>query len=130
MKELRTWYDLKLDVCAEDFSQSCCKKFLTARQTYKRPWDENFFMNPPWKTDIMEQMLKRAIEQCLEHHVVGVCLLPSYTGADFFHELVDGASAQVTHIWGRVKYWRDGEPWRGSPNIDSIIAIYHYAEVK
>jgi len=130
LKELKQWYDLKLDVCAEDPLQSCCRLFLTMAETYRKPWSENFLMNPPWLTKILEKMLTRAISQCSLHHVIGVCILPAYTGADWFKDLVIDACAEITPITGRMKFWKDGEPYPGSPNIDTIIAIYNYAEVK
>jgi len=129
IRELRAWYQLELDVCAEDKQQSCCEKFYTAAQTYHKPWNKPFFMNPPWKTEILEKMLTRAISQASKHHVVGVCLLPSYTGADWMTDLVYDVGAQIVLIKGRVRYWKDREPCSGSPNIDSILAIYNYARV-
>ena len=130
LKELKEWYKLKLDVCAEDQQQSCCEQFLTKKETYTFPWDQNFFMNAPWKTKLLEKMLLRAISQASKNHVVGVCLLPSYTGADWFTDLVFDAGANIVPIKGRVKYWKDREPYSGSPNVDSIVAIYNYAEMK
>lgn len=130
LKELKEWYNLKLDVCAEDALQSCCEFYFTAKQTYTEPWTSNFLMNPPWITHILEKMLQRAIDQCISHHVIGVCILPSYTGTDWFNDLVLDACAEITPIRGRMKFWKDGEPFSGSPNIDTIIAVYNYAEVK
>ncbi len=127
---LRLWYKLELDVCAEDIQQSCCVKFLTATETWRKHWDVNFFMNAPWKTEVLEKMLLRAISESSKHHVVGVCLLPSYTGADWFTDLVFDVGAHIVPIKGRVRYWKDREPYSGSPNIDSILAIYNYAEMK
>jgi len=130
LKELVKWYNLTLDVCADDKQQSCCAKFYTKEETYIKPWDENFFANFPWKTEILEKLILRAISEARKHHVIGVCLLPSYTGTPWFQDLVIDGGAEVKFINGRVKYWRYREPYPGSPNIDSIITIYHYAEVK
>jgi len=130
LKELVKWYNLTLDVCAEDQQQSCCKRYLNAHNTWRMEWTENFFMNAPWKTEILEKMLLRAISQASKHHVIGVCLLPSYTGAPWFTDLVFDVGANIVPIKGRVKYWKDREPYSGSPNVDSVVAIYNYAEMK
>jgi len=122
-------FKLERDVCAEDSLQSCCHLFYTKDQTYKRPWNKNWFMNPPWKTEILEPMLRRAIGQTLKWHNIGVCLLPAYLGAPWFHDLVLEAGASILPIAGRVKYWKDNAPHPGSPNIDSMLVIYSYGRM-
>ena len=130
LKEILEWYKIELDVCAEDRLQSCCDHFLTEAETYEWPWDENWIMNPPWETEVLTEMIRRGLDQCITHHVTGVCILPSYTGTPWFHDLLYDAGATIIPIRGRMKYWKYGEPHPGSPNVDSILAVYNYARLE
>lgn len=117
-------FKLTLDPCAIDAARSCCKNFFTPEQDgLKQEWNENFFFNPPY--DNVEDWLLKAIQSCEKYKVIGVGLLPSYTGEWWFHEYIL-PFATIRWIKGRVKFWENGEPGTKTPNFYSMLCIWRF----
>lgn len=127
LSSLKKEFNLTLDPCApieakQDPKRACCKHYFTEEEDgLKQEWPENSFVNPPFND--IANWIKKGIVQSQKRGTTNVYLLPAYVGTPWWHDYVL-LYGVIRYIRGRLKYWRDGGPVSGSPNIDSVIVIF------
>ena len=128
LPELRQKYKLKLDPCAAGAHNSCTKRFYTPEDDgLKQPWDDNFIMNPPgYSEDKIIEWLEKAVQEVRKHKVLGIGLLPSYTGAEWFQDYVLGGFSKAWFLIGRIKFWEYGVPSNKTPNFYSVLVFWKF----
>jgi len=139
-------FDLQLDPCATNKTDSMCKKHFTKNTDgLSKEWLENTIFNPPFSIPVIENgkhkttidkngeeklcyksaiglWVEKALQQSILHKTVVIGILPVYTSTKWFHEYVDGI-AQVIFIKGRIHFIHPSGK-TGSPNFDSMLVIW------
>jgi len=100
-------YDIHptLDVCATD-SNAKFSKYLTIQDNALTiPWDEDFFMNPPYSE--INLWMKKAYESHKKYNVNALILVFAKTGVKWWHEFVEG-KAETHFQMGRIRFLLNG----------------------
>lgn len=94
-----------LDAAATAANTKCVDFFCKATDGLVMPWSKfgrNVYCNPPYSGGHLTEWITKAINESL--HCKVVMLLPSYTDAPWFLELVLPYSKKIYFIEGRVKF--------------------------
>lgn len=112
-------FHFKLDPCCNIDNQKCEFGYTLKEDGLKMPWSPfgSVFMNPPYGKEIVRWM-KKAYEESLEGCIV-VCLIPSRTDTDWFHDYVSEAY-EIRFIHHRINFV--GGP-SGSP-FPSVVVVF------
>ena len=141
LQDLIREFDLTLDPCApieayEHPERSCCRHFFTEKDDgLKQDWLENCFINPIYTPasknpdNNIELWIRKAIIESQRHGTTNVMLLPSYTGADWWYDMILPYGV-IRYIRGRVKCWKLGQHVPSSPNIDFATVIFQHPDPK
>lgn len=112
----------KLDVCTNLFNPKCERFFTIKDDALSKPWDVDFFMNPPYSK--VYQFVRYAYEQHLKHNVNGLVLTYAKTDTRFFHEFVKDR-AEIHFIRGRVRFMDYySKPTHNSAPYPSMWFVY------
>lgn len=135
LDSLKKEFNLTLDPCApiqakQDPSLSCCTHFFTEEEDgLVQEWKENCFVNPPFTPESKNPdnnialWIRKGIIQSQKHGTANVFFIPAYTGANWWHDYVLPYGI-IRYIRGRVRCWKNGEPDKGSPNIDFVVVVF------
>lgn len=105
-----------LDVCATAENAKCERFFSVSDDALKRRWEGICWMNPPFGTQ--GKWVQKAYLESLNGSVV-VCLLPSRTNTNWWHDYV--LRGEVRYIRGRPKF---KGALHGLPQPLSIVVFY------
>jgi len=117
--ELDREFGFDLDVCAKPWNAKC-KRYLDPKiNGLKQAWSGTCWMNPPFGREI-KLWIRKAYEESQKGSTV-VCLIPSRTETDWFHDYC--IKAEKRYIRGRV-WFRSEDGKRGRPRFASLIVIF------
>jgi phage N-6-adenine-methyltransferase len=107
-----------LDVCATRTNAKCEQYFTKTQDALKREWlCSCAYMNPPYHQ--IEMFLVKMFEEIQAGRCKKcVCLLPSWTDMDWFHDL--GSHGRVQFLKGRLKH----EGAKGSAFFPSMLIVF------
>jgi len=105
---------LKLDVCCYPETSKCKKYFTEEDNALIQEWDKNFWMNPPYGRSIPE-WLEYAYNQSKKHNKIGVCLIPSRTDTQWFHDFA--CKGKIVFMKGRLGFERNGVKTTGDIDL-------------
>jgi site-specific DNA-methyltransferase (adenine-specific) len=111
-----------IDTCSNIFNPKC-KLFFTIREdALTKPWDKDFYMNPPYSK--IKQFIRYAYEQHQTYNVNGLVLTYAKTDTKWFHKYVQG-KAEIHFIEGRIKFLDYyGRPTSNNAPYPSMWVIY------
>lgn len=118
--ELNKEFNFNLDVCASDWNAKCEKYYTKEDDGLKKPWFGTCWMNPPYGKEI-NKWIRRAYEVSF-YNVTTVCLIPSRTDANYFHDYC--LKGEIRFIRGRI-HFVDINGKSGRPSFGSIIVIFN-----
>jgi site-specific DNA-methyltransferase (adenine-specific) len=131
MMQLKAGFTPLLDTCSNIFNPKCTKFYTINDNALSKPWDVDFFMNPPYSK--VRQFVKYGYEQHLKHNVNGLVLTYAKTDTKWFHGQVY-EKAEIHFIEGRLRFMDyHGNPtphpapypsmwfvWRKKPDLEAF----------
>lgn len=75
-------------------------------------------MNPPYGKNI-KTWIKKAYDECKEHNVTTVCLIPSRTDTKYWHDYCMNA-AEIRLLQGRLKF---GDATNSAPFPSAVVVF-------
>jgi phage N-6-adenine-methyltransferase len=97
-------FGFMLDVCALPENAKCASFYSPLDDGLGQPWTGVCWMNPPYGRHIVA-WVKRAYEAARAGQATVVALLPSRTGARWWHDYIqDKDVVEIRFLPGRVKY--------------------------
>lgn len=109
-EELDKEFNFDLDVCASQENTKCLNYFDEKEDGLKQEWFGVCWCNPPYKTKLQDQFLKKAKEESF-NGVTTVLLLPARTDTKRFFEYCwdeqlqkSKENTEVRFIKGRLKF--------------------------
>lgn len=121
--ELNAEFAFTLDVCALPENAKCNRYFTPETDGLTQAWLGSCWMNPPYGRTI-GQWVGKAYESALQGATV-VCLLPSRTDTQWWHEYVTKAD-EVRFVRGRVRF---GNATASAPFPSAIVVFRGKREV-
>lgn len=67
------------------------------------PWPVRVYMNPPYGRGVINSWVQMAIAHGRSGGLV-VCLLPSYTGSPWWHDLVIPNATEIRFLRGKLRF--------------------------
>lgn len=124
--KLNEEFHFTLDPCANSENHKCDRFFTVQEDGLKQDWGgETVFCNPPYGRNVTGTWVKKAYEESLKPNTVVVCLLPSRTDTQWFHNFILG-KAEMRFVQGRLKFGGS----RDSAPFPSLVAIYRSPEAQ
>lgn len=118
--KLNEEFQFTLDPCATADNHKCARFFTVQDDGLKQDWGGNtVFCNPPYGRSVTGTWVKKAYEESRKPNTVVVCLLPSRTDTQWFHDFILG-KAEIRFVKGRLKF---GGGSNSAP-FPSLVAIY------
>ena len=97
---LNTEFGFTLDVCATVENAKCADYFTESDDALKRAWHGVCWMNPPFGTQ--GAWVRKAYQEAQSGHATVVCLLPSRTNTNWWHDYC--VNGEIRFIRGRPKF--------------------------
>lgn len=111
----------ELDPCATSISAKAPRFYAREDDGLRQPWaPARTFLNPPYST--VATWIRKAIDEAAAGALV-VCLIPSRTDQDWFHDLVL-QKAEVRFLRGRQRFIGADGTTVGRPVFASALAVY------
>ena len=119
--KLNEEFQFTLDPCATADNHKCARFFTVQDDGLKQDWGggDTVFCNPPYGRNVTGTWVKKAYEESRKPNTVVVCLLPSRTDTQWFHDFILG-KAEIRFVKGRLKF---GDGSNSAP-FPSLVAIY------
>ena len=118
--KLNEEFQFTLDPCATADNHKCARFFTVQDDGLKQNWGgDTVFCNPPYGRNVTGTWVKKAYEESRKPNTVVVCLLPSRTDTQWFHDFILG-KAEIRFVKGRLKF---GDGSNSAP-FPSLVAIY------
>ena len=119
--KLNEEFQFTLDPCATADNHKCARFFTVQDDGLKQDWGggDPVFCNPPYGRNVTGTWVKKAYEESRKPNTVVVCLLPSRTDTQWFHDFILG-KAEIRFVKGRLKF---GDGSNSAP-FPSLVAIY------
>ena len=98
---------IPVDICKEYFYDPC-----PVDTPYKAPiffnglygaWEQFNYINPPFEKAILEQFVRKAVEQTKQNRF-SIMLLPSKTDQDWFHDIILKKGYRIVWIRKRLQF--------------------------
>ena len=123
-------FHFDLDICATNQNTKCVR-FLSANALHPEVgWkvlsNRAIFMNPPYGRQV-GQWVRKAYEESRKGATV-VCLLPSRTDVEWWHDFVIAGKAEVRFLRGRVRFLLDGVAMKAGAPFPSAVVIFRPPE--
>ena len=107
--ELNKEFNFTLDPCATSENAKCTKYFTVEDDGLKQDWSNDVvFMNPPYGREI-KYWVQKAYEESLKGATV-VCLIPSRTDTQYWHDYIFGKADDIRFLKGRLKFGGSKNP--------------------
>lgn len=116
-EKLDAEFHFDLDVCASETNAKCERFFTKADDGLSQEWRGRCWMNPPYGREI-GQWVRKAFETSLRGGGLVVCLLPSRTDTQWWHDYC--MKGEIRFVQGRLKFG-DG---KNSAPFPSAIVIF------
>lgn len=92
-----------------------------------KDWGGANFINPPYKRELKEAFVKRALEESRKGKVC-VLLLPVSTSTKLFHDVIKPNASRIDFVRGRLKFEqkdKDGNfVSKGCGQHDSMVVVF------
>lgn len=113
-------FGFNLDPCATAENHKCPRFFTEEDDGLKQDWGgSNTFCNPPYGRNTTGKWIQKAYEESRKPNTVVVCLVPSRTDTQWFHDYILG-KAEIRFVKGRLKFGSGAAP---AP-FPSMVVIY------
>ena len=107
--ELDKEFNFTLDPCSTRENAKCTKYFTVEDDGLKQDWSNDVvFMNPPYGREI-KYWVQKAYEESLKGATV-VCLIPSRTDTQYWHDYIFGKADDIRFLKGRLKFGGSKNP--------------------
>ncbi len=130
-KLLEEFGTIDLDPCSNEHTKLKAAKIFTAEDDgLSKDWGAYvpgpfglIYVNPPYST--AGQWARKCAETSLAYPDLDIVLLvPARTGARWFHDWVLKQAAAICWWRGRIQFWKEGKPVKGSANFDPCFAMW------
>src|SRR5699024_65868 len=112
-------FNFTLDPCTNGLNNKCEKFYTEKENGLIQDWSKDIvFMNPPYGRQI-SQWVEKAYNESLKGSKV-VCLIPSRTDTNYWHDFIFNKASEVRFIKGRLKF---GDSKNSAP-FPSAIIVY------
>lgn len=95
-------FDFDLDVCATATNAKCENYFTRKHDGLVQPWSGTCWCNPPYGREI-KFWIQKAMQTAQEGKATVVCLVPSRTDTNWWHDYVSHAD-EVRFVKGRLRF--------------------------
>lgn len=118
-------FKFDLDAMADKSNSKKDVFFSKEQDSLKQDWAayNSIFCNPPYKTKIQNEVIKKAHETNKEHGNTIVLLIPARTDTKRWHEYIFG-KAEIRFLQGRLRFEVNGVPCENPAPFPSAIVIF------
>lgn len=84
---------------------------------------QRVYCNPPYSK--MGAFVRRAWQQCQEHHLTVVLLIPAYTDPGYWYDCIVPHADEIRFLVGRVNFLENGAK-KQSARFPSVVVVFRY----
>ena len=96
-------FGFTVDVCASHGNAKCERYYTVNEDGLAQDWSsEVVWMNPPYARFVIDKWMRKAYESARDGGATVVCLIPSSTSTNWWHDYVE--RAEYRFVRGRIKF--------------------------